>query len=345
MTSHDLAARTEVASMPAASPARLSLLVRSLSHRYWLLAVTVLLFAGFSVSKPDTFGTGTNVRFTLIQEVVTLVIALALMLPMVCGEFDLSVGSIAIVSAVTAGSAMSKHHLSLGLAIVLALAISLVLGAINGMLMAVFSINSLIGTLGVSIVLDGLVVYYTKGVPLSTGFSSTLVDLPQRELWGMPVIVIIATTLAALVWYGLEHTAPGRSLTAIGVNRSAADLLGLRSNRYVLTAFVLSGFLGGIAGCLQLAVVGSASEGSGGLAILLPSLAAVYLGATSVRPGTFNVPGLIIGILFVAFGTSGLTLGTSAQWVGPVFQGGSLVFAVTVSAVSAKRRPVVDVRR
>jgi ribose transport system permease protein len=121
------------------------------------------------------------------------------------------------------------------------------------------------------------------------------------------VLVLILGAVAIVVWYGLEHTPAGRGLAAAGSNRSAAELLGLRTRRYVFVRFVLAGTLAGLGGVLQVAVEGTGNPASGGLNVLLPGLAAAFLGATAFRPA-FNVPGTVIGLLFVA--TGGLPSGT-----------------------------------
>ena len=121
-----------------------------------------------------------------------------------------------------------------------------------------------------------------------------------------------------------------RRLHAIGVNPTAAHLIGVRVERTVFISFVLGGLIAGLA-----AVVLTARQGGGvpvnGLNLVLPALAGTYLGATTIRPGEFNIPGTFVGLLFVGVTVSGLTLLGVEAWVQPVFTGGSLVAAVLVA--------------
>ncbi len=133
------------------------------------------------------------------------------------------------------------------------------------------------------------------------------------------------------------HTPYGRSLYAIGANPRSAQLVGIRVNKYVLISFMLAGLISAITGILQLARFGSATADTGN-SLLFPALAAAFLGATSVRPGFFNVVGTMIGLLFVAVSVSGLTLAGAQAWVSPVFNGAALLAAVGLSTYLGRKR-------
>jgi ribose transport system permease protein len=143
--------------------------------------------------------------------------------------------------------------------------------------------------------------------------------------------------VALLVWYFLMQTPPGRHLEAIGSNESAARLVGLPVDRLVAIAFFASSFIGGVAGVLLTSRQGGADPTSGP-AFLFPALAAVFLGATTIRPGRYNVWGTVIGIFLIAVAINGFTFLGAQSWVSPVFNGAALVLAVLVSTLMGRRR-------
>jgi ribose transport system permease protein len=121
------------------------------------------------------------------------------------------------------------------------------------------------------------------------------------------------------------------------VSPGAARLVGLNVDRYVWSSFVVSGGLAGVAGILLLARSGIANP-QAGPGFTLAALSAAFLGATAIRPGTFNVAGTLMGVLFVAVSVNGLVLSGAADWVEPTFNGAALLGAVALSAAIARRR-------
>jgi ribose transport system permease protein len=144
---------------------------------------------------------------------------------------------------------------------------------------------------------------------------------------------------AAVVWYLLAHTPWGRYLQSVGSNPVAARLVGINLDRVVIVSFVLSGLFAGIAGVLLLAQSANASpnvQSASGL--LFPVLVGAFLGATTIRPGRFNVIGTIVALFFIAFAVNGLTLAGVANWIQYVVNGVGLVVAVALTAVIGRRR-------
>src|SRR6185437_4534707 len=131
------------------------------------------------------------------------------------------------------------------------------IGLFNGVLIAYFGVNSIIGTLGTSTVIGGLVVAYTQGIPVSEGLSPTLTDLSVKNVVGIPVLFIIMALISLGTWFVLTQTPYGRYLEAVGSNMSSARLTGIPVKRIVLLSFVGSGCLAGIAGVLQIAAEGN----------------------------------------------------------------------------------------
>lgn len=311
-----------------------------LTQRYALLALFVVVLLFFSLWSPtsDTFPTAANIRNVLGNQAVIGILSIAIVIPLVCGEFDFSVGPIAGISQALTAGLMSRAGLPLPVAVGAAILVGVFIGLCNGNTIARIGVNSLIVTLGVSAVLMGIVQWYTHGQSIITGLSPTLIELGSGEWLGVPRTVYFLAVVALGVHYLLEHTPYGRYLHSIGSNAEAARLVGLPVERLVLTAFVLSGTLAAFAGVLLVARNGSGNPQVGTVSDTLQALSAAYLGATAIKPGRFNVGGTLIAILFLAFSVTGLSLAGVANWINDVFNGAALFVAVLVSTVIGRRR-------
>jgi ribose transport system permease protein len=199
-------------------------------------------------------------------------------------------------------------------------------------------VNSLIVTLGVASVLAGIVQWYTGGLSISNGIPQSFIDLGAGEWLGLPKTIYYLAGVAIILYYVLEHTPFGRYLQSVGSNREAARLVGLPVERLVLLSFVCSGALAGVAGVLLASHNGSASPQLGTVVTTLGALAAAYLGATSIKPGRFNVLGTLIAVFFLAFTVTGLSLAGVANWINDVFNGAALFVAVLISTIIGRKR-------
>jgi len=307
-------------------------------ERFGLLLLLVLLVIFFSILLPDTFPTQFNARAIGQSQSVSAVVALALLFPLVCGRFDLSVGSNVGLVAVLVAGMMSRNDLSLLEATAVGLFAGLIIGGVNGALVTVFGINSLICTIGTGTALGGLTLAYTNGIPISSGLSPTLTDLSLQSLGGVPALMVIMLVFAGVCWLVFAKSVYGRQLRSIGSNEPAAFMTGVPVRRTVFLSFVISGFLGACAGVLQIALQGNGNPLSGGLPFMLPALAAVFLGATTLIPGTYNVPGTVLSLFFLGTAVSGLTFLGIQPWVNDLFNGSIVVLAVGFSAYFRRRR-------
>jgi ribose transport system permease protein len=134
----------------------------------------------------------------------------------------------------------------------------------------------------------------------------------------------------------LQFTPYGRRLHAIGSNRTAATFVGIRVPRCLLFSFIGAGVLAGFAGALLTARQGGGVS-TNGLNLVLPAFAGTFLGATTIRPGHYNVFGTIIGLMFVAVSVNGLNLMGIDVWIQPVFNGLALILAVLISGLLHRR--------
>lgn len=307
-----------------------------------LFAIVVLYF-GLNSTTSHVFLSSANIRNILGDQAVVGLIALGMIPSLTAGYFDLSVAANAGVANIAFAAMVGTHHHSIALGIVVALAASLIVGVINGALIAGLKLNGFVVTLGMYTLIGGLILWYTQGATIAAGIPNSVGDWGAAQTLGVPRPFVLLIAITAATWYLLNHVPWGRHLESIGSNEFAARLVGVKVDRTVFGSFVLGSLLAGIAGIVLTTRTGSAAP-TGAPGYLFPAFAAVFLGATTIRPGRYNVVGTIIGVFFVAVSVTGLTLAGAAVWVQPVFNGGSLIVAVALSTLVARARASSAVR-
>lgn len=307
-------------------------------ERYGLVGLFVVVIVVFSLWLPETFATTANFRAIVTTQAVASVVAMGLLIPLVAGRFDVSIGATTGLAAIAAASAMSDHDVGLAVAVVIALIVGAAVGLFNGVVVSYLGVSSIIGTLGTATILGGVVAAYSGGTPISGGISASLTELGTTGVAGVPSLFVVALIVCICCWYVLTQTAFGRRLFAVGANLDAATLSGLTPRRLVVAGFVLAGVLGSIAGVLQISAQGSADPQIAGITFILPSIAAVFLGATTIRPGRYNVPGTLVALLFLGTTVSGLSLAGASPWVTDAFNGSAIIVAIAISAQFRRRR-------
>jgi ribose transport system permease protein len=307
------------------------------AERWALFALFAVMMIVFSLTA-NGFANTQNLQVLVGSQTPLMVLAIAAMVPLVVGQFDLSVAAIAGTAGIAMVSAVNRFHAPLGVGILVALVISALIGAFNGYLVAFVGLNAFIVTLGASTVLQGVVQGYSGGsvLPgngitwLENSLSGNVGIIPKGVFWFLPVAVV--------AWYVLEQTPFGRHLRSIGSNPGAAQLLGIRTRTLTFSTFVVSGLLGGLAGILITAQSGSADPAVAAGGDLLSALAAAFLGASVFLPGLFNVAGTVLAIFFVAVLVDGLQFLGAQDWTSPVIDGAVLIGAVTVSSLLRRER-------
>jgi ribose transport system permease protein len=306
-------------------------------QRYGLLVLFAVEIVVFSALLPKSFATVLNFRNIAGNQSVLAIATLAAIIPLIGGNFDLSIGATLGLTSIACASALSRFGAPLWLAALVGIVLGALIGLGNGLLVAKLGVNALITTLGVGTIETGFMSYYTEGQSILTGIPDALTDLGSGTWLGVPRTLYVLAVVALLTWYLLEHTPFGRYLHSVGSNAHAARLVGLNVDWVVIWSFVAGGAIVGLAGVLQVARQGGANPQVGAY-FLLPALSAAFLGATSIHPGRFNVPGTILAVFFLATSVSGLSLFGAENWVESTFNGAALVLAVGLSTVLGRRR-------
>ena len=297
----------------------------------------IILFAGFTILfgilRPETFLSSTTWRLTISEGVVTAIVALAFLVPLVAGVYDLSVGATMGTALVLMNWFGINHpdiplwQVAIGVLVFCAL-----IGFCSAVVIVKFRVESLIATLGVSQVLLAFQLFMSDNRQLTGAFDAKWLDLGNGQVFGIPVVALYLVVLSVAIWFVLEHTPVGRRLFAVGGNPEAARLAGLNVERLTYGSLMTSAVIGGFAGIVFSAKVGTYTS-TAGPGLLFPALAAVFFGASQFarRP---NVWGTLIAYFALAFGVKGLqlTFGPGTFWIQPLFQGAALLIAVALAS-------------
>jgi ribose/xylose/arabinose/galactoside ABC-type transport system permease subunit len=300
-----------------------------------LLAVLVALFLFFTFSSKYFFALK-NLSNVLGQISITMISAVGLSLLLICGEVDISIGSLQALAALPLLLVMNATK-SFWLGVLPALAVGVLIGAINGLLVTRLKINSLIVTLGMYYLLRGFVYLVTGKVPISDQSGKDLFFMVGNgKLFRfLPYMAILMVAIVAVFMYLLRHTTYGRRLYAVGGNPEVARAVGINSERLKLSAFILCSLLASVSAILLASRLSSANH-LAGMGFEFQVVAAVVLGGVSLAGGVGNLFGALIGVLIFGLLQNGMGLmgvGTQYQLI---VTGGLIILAVAIDELKKR---------
>lgn len=337
MTAHAMS-RTSTEPPPEPTrPARRRLTGPDGLGAYSLVGVLVVLFVGFAIARPDSFGTLDNFRAILNNQVTVVFLAMAVTLPLVVGEFDLSAASTFGFSQMLTVGLVLQHDVPVVLAIAAAVVVSGLVGLANGLAITRFGINSFIATLASGSILSGATLAYSKGESVYGAAPAALTNISRSELLGLKLPVVYAAVTVVALAIVMNRMPLGRRMYATGSNKRAAELSGIPAGSYIMLTFVSASLLAGVGGVILGASIGAATPDTGN-SLLIPAFAGAFLGATAIMPGRFNIVGTLVAVYVVGVAVAGLQQIGVALWVEPVFNGAVLFVAVGLSSWTAKQR-------
>jgi ribose transport system permease protein len=324
------------AARPPAGDTRRRRALRALSFRtigaVYVWAVIVVVFL---IWIPSTFGSWATAKQILNENASTGLMALSLIIPLCTRTFDLSIGFVATLGAVTSTYAIA-HGIPVVPAVLLAMAASLFVGVVNALVVVGMGVDSFIATLATGSLIQSFITLLTNQIPitnprLGAGFS----DIGQKSIGGITLPVVYVLVAGVVIWFVLEHTATGRRLYATGFNIESARLAGVKTARLRFVSLIVSAGIAGAAGIVIASTLGS-GDPTAGTPYLLSAYAAAFLGASQLRPGRFNAWGALIAVVLLGTGTTGLSLAGTAQWTQDMFTGVVLIAALGITG--AERR-------
>jgi galactofuranose transport system permease protein len=257
------------------------------------VATALLLLFNFLFTP--NFATVTNLRLQLVQVAPVAIVAIGMALVIATEGIDLSVGSTMAISA-----ALLPLYIGYGVwpAIAIALVAGLVVGAVNGSLVAFGGMQPIIATLGVLVAGRGLALVFANG-RLTELFDPTLDAIGNAAVLGIPISVLLVLAVTAIAGLMMRRAAFGRRVLAIGGNRGAATLAGLPVKRTLVAVYVVSGLLAAAAGVLSTARQGASDPSFVGLLIELSAITAVVVGGTPLSGGRVRILGTLMGALLM----------------------------------------------
>lgn len=313
-----------------------------------LIAIIVV----FSFLSPYYFSVA---NFLIMSSHVAIfgILAIGMLLVILNGGIDLSVGSTLGLSGVIAGYLMQGVTLNtfgvvlyppVWVVVILTCALGAFVGAINGVLIAYLRVPAFVATLGVLYVARGVALLMTNGLTFNnlggrpelgnTGFDW----LGFNRLFGVPIGVLVLALLAILCFVMLSRSAFGRWLYASGGNERAAELSGVPVKRVKIIVYVLSGISAAIAGLVLSSQLTSAGP-TAGTTYELTAIAAVVIGGAALTGGRGTIGGTMLGAFVIGFLSDGLVIiGVSSYWQ-TVFTGAVIVLAVLLNSIQYGRRP------
>lgn len=309
-----------------------------------LVIVLVVLFGAFSLLS-NRFASLNTVAQILNSMAIVIIVGVGLGLVLLTRNIDVSVGSMVGLTAYVAADFHAQNpQIPILLVIVLSCGLGLVLGSVNGLLVASLQVPSIMVTLGTLYIYRGIdsAVAGSRQVT-AQGLKGEYEGLASWSLFGIPGLVIYAFIIAILAHVFIRYTFSGRSVLAIGSNPDAAATMGIASKRLVFGAFALSGLLCGFAGVLWGARYGTVdSSVASGYELVV--LAAVVVGGVSVNGGSGSIGGIVLGAAILSVISTGLGLVNVSQFWLQAIQGAVIVAAIVSDSIIRTRVEARGVR-
>lgn len=272
------------------------------------LIMLLLLTSVISFLSPNFF-TLDNIINILRQTSVNAIIAVGMTFVVLTSGIDLSVGSVLALCGAFVASLVATDVPAL-VAVLTSLLAGATLGAMTGAIISKGKVQAFIATLVAMTLLRGVTMLYTKGRPISTGFTDSaeaLASFGRGYVLGIPVPVWLVTVVFTLAWYSLHHTRFGRYIYALGSNEAAARLSGINVDRVKIGVYAICGSLASLSGIITTARLSSAQP-TAGMGYELDAIAAVVLGGSSLMGGKGRIMGTLTGILIIGFLNNALNL-------------------------------------
>ena len=304
---------------------------KALSYRLTGVILALFVLVLFSGIVSPNFLSPYNIIIMLRTLAFVGLVALGQTVVLLLGELDLSVGAVAGFTAITSGLLMVQFSVSPWIAIFLGLCEGALCGFLNGLLITKLRLNALVATLGMMGVFQGLNLVVSRGKAI-IGIPNSIYFLGQGSLLGVPVPAVIMILLTIMLSIVLKWTAFGRYIFAIGNNREAARLIGIKVDRIRISAFMLCSVLSSIAGILMVARLGSAQPQVGEI-WQLSSIASPVIGGTALTGGLGSAFGGMIGAAIIGVIENIIILfGVSPYWQS-VVSGLVVVAAISIDSI------------
>lgn len=298
-----------------------------------ILAIFVLLVIVLLATTP-AFGNWGNIANVLQQNSIIGIVACGMLLMIIVGGFDLSVGAVGAMSSVVAATLIVDTSPAFG--IVVALAVGAGVGLLNGFCIAVVGMNPFVVTLGTQVLVTGLLFVATKAQPVY-GVPESFTQIGLGRIGPLPIATAIFIVIALLVFALLTFTKFGQYIYAVGGNKDAARLAGVNVTLVIMVTYVIGAVLAAVAGIVLLGQTGIGQPNSA-TGWPLAAIAAVVVGGVPLAGGVGKVSSAVLGTLLLGVVANALNLnGVSPYWQ-PAVTGIVILLAVGIDSFQRKRR-------
>lgn len=251
----------------------------------------------FMLVRAPSFYDSQNLLNIISNAAINGIVAMGVTLLMISGGFDMSVGSMMVVAGVV--TVMLVRVIGIPLAICVGVLIGIPMGLLNGILVAKFRVNAFIATLGTMVIFQGIAFSLTNMQPVSARSAAFQQFAIYEIVKGFPIMVIYFLFAVATIFFIAHYTGFGKYVYAVGGNREAARMMGIRVDFYSIAVFVISGLFATFAGVILASRIDAASAVFGEN-IALPVVASVIIGGVSLSGGVGRVLGVVQGVLLLA---------------------------------------------
>ncbi|MEM1486257.1 ribose ABC transporter permease [Oscillospiraceae bacterium PP1C4] len=300
---------------------------------YGVVIGFAVLCIAVGIAAPAFFG-ARNILNLLRQSSIVGIIAVGMTSIIISGNFDISVGAIAAISGAVTMKLLSAA-VPLPLAILGAILAGLVIGVGNGLAVAKLGIPSLIATMGMTTILNGVVLLVTGGYPIS-GLHDTFDYIGNGYLLGVPIPVVIFALSVLVMFFILRGTKFGRYIFSVGGNEESSRLSGIKPDQIKIQVFAMSGMLSALAGIVLTSRLGTATPVAGA-GYDMDAIASVVIGGTSVLGGEGSVLKTVIGVLFMSVINNAFNLLGVDVYFQYIIKGLIIIVAVGADSYSRKK--------
>ena len=291
--------------------------------------ILAVMFITFSLLIPN-FCSVHNIINIFSSFSVYGVITVAMAFAMICGEFDLSVGSIMALSSLVFANFVNQH--SFGIAVLMALLVGVITGALNGFLVSRFGIPSFVVTMGMQITVKGAACYYTNAEPVAI-YSELCYKIGNGSVLGIPYLVLVFFGIALIAGIILKYTAFGRGLYAVGGDYVMAQNAGINAAMYKFMVFFILGIASAFGGIMMACRI-SAGNSLYGTDLTMAAISANVVGGTSTVGGIGNIGKTILGLIVLYVLYNALMLLGVQAYVQQLIKGLIVIAVIVVDGLS-----------
>ncbi|WP_378941820.1 ABC transporter permease [Mesorhizobium sp. ANAO-SY3R2] len=335
---------TQATSDRAATTHKANLLDRFLMQGGIVITFLIVAVVATAVAEPR-FLNKLNLLNVFRNFSFLVIPALAQMLVMTAGGFDLSVGAVVAVSSVVAATVMfaglnafpGMEVMVIAMALVAVVGVGAIVGLVNAGLVATFSLSPFMVTLAMTSVLMGIVLFYTQGIPVYGVAESFIAGVGRGQWFGLPVVLYLALAIIILCIVMQRFTALGRHIYAVGSDQRSARLSGVRTRRTMVVAYVLASVLAAITGFLMTSRLGS-GQGTIGGTLALETIAAAVIGGVSLRGGVGRAEHVALAALFLAVLANAMNLIQVDSKYQALVLGAVLIVALAIERLLLRRK-------